>query len=178
MGFFDFMNDWAEKTRKNSELQKQKAELNKKVAIYEFEKPQLQKINAESAQIIENTKDLKVAMGRFDTIRNNCGRLLTLNPHGTPVPISIGKWVTNSEAATYQEIMVHIEKAKRAYTQSFYTNKINAEILKADHLTDTKLKKTQLRKALKAALDSSVKLPKDPVVQGLIVEIEGKLTKA
>ena len=59
MGFFDILDKWAENAKKENERLRQ-------IAAYEFEKPQLLRIISESVEIIEATKNLKTAIGRFD----------------------------------------------------------------------------------------------------------------
>ena len=109
---------------------------------------------------------------RFDLIRNNYGRLLARDPSGSSLSISVGEWVPQQEVTTHAEIMQCLEQAKKGYALKFFKSKIEVELLKAECLSDKKLKKAQLKKALKAALDGLVYLPKDIEIKGLIATIE------
>lgn len=186
MGFFDFLDKWAEKAREDAA--KRKLEVDKRktareeefyrqklIASYEFEKPDLLRIISESVKIIETTKNLKTALGWFDLIRNNYGRLLARNPNSSSVNISAGKWIAPQEVTTHAEIMICMETAKKDYTRDFFKVKIDAELLKAESLSDKKLKKAQLKKALKAALDGLVYLPNEGEIKGLIATIEAQV---
>lgn len=169
MGFFSFLEKWAENAAKENEKQRQ-------VAAYEFEKPQLLRIISESIELIENTKNLKTALGRFDLVRNNYGRLLARDPSGSVLQISVGKWIVSREVATHTEIMQCMEMAKKDYIRDFFKEKIDTELLKAKCLSDKKLKKAQLKKALKSALDGLAHLPKDVELKELLARIEGQIT--
>lgn len=148
----------------------------KYISSYDLEAPDLKRIIAESVAIIDRTKTLKVALGRFDTIRNNYGRLLTLDPSKSSIEISIGKWVPRQKVTTLSEIMIRTEGAKKDYAREFFTAKVGFELSKVDSLTDRKLKLAQLKKALKAALAGKEHLPKDPYINNLVVEVESQIS--
>lgn len=148
----------------------------KRKRAYDFESPDLKRIIAESIVIIDRTKTLKVALGRFDTIRNNYGRLLALYPDKSSIELSIGKWVPLQTVTSLSEIMRCTEGAKKDYAREFFTVKVQSELIKADSLTDRKLKTTQLKKALKAALAGKEHLPKDPYINNLITEVESQIS--
>jgi hypothetical protein len=189
MGFFDFLNRWAEDAKVNAQRKKLESENRNKarkeehdrqrlVAAFEFEKPQLLRIISESVEIIKNTKNFKTALSRFDLVRNHFGRLLALDPSGSPLHISVVQWVSPREVTTHSEIMVCMETAKKNYTREFFKQKANSELLKADGLSDGKLKKAQLKKALKAALDGLVYLPNDDEMKNFVLTIEAKVVGA
>lgn len=148
----------------------------KSISSYDVEAPDLKRIITESVVIIDRTKTLKVALGRFDTIRNNYGRLLSLDPANSSIEISIGKWVPRQTVTSLSEIMACTEGAKKDYAREFFTAKVDSELLKADGLTDRKLKLAQLKKALKAALAGKEHLPKDPHIYNLVAEIESQIS--
>lgn len=187
MGLFSFLDRWAEEAKVNAEKRKLEAiKIKEKrddevysqrlAESYELDKPQLLRIIAESISIIENTKNLKTALGRFDTLRHMYGRLLFRNPERTPIDILIGKWVTSHDITTHVEIIENVERAKNDYIREFFKTRVHMELLKADSLLDVKLKKSQLKKAMKAALDGLVYLPTDAEIKKLITTIETQIT--
>ncbi|MDZ4185775.1 MAG: hypothetical protein U1D97_12440 [Desulfuromonadales bacterium] len=148
----------------------------KRISSYDLESPDLKRIIAESVAIIDRTKTLKVALGRFNTIRNSYGRLLAIDPDKSSIEISIGKWVPLQTVTYLSEIMACTEKAKKEYACEFFTAKVNSELLKVEGLTDHKLKLAQLKKALKAALAGKEHLPKDPYINNLVAEVESQIS--
>lgn len=187
MGLFSFLDRWAEEAKISAEKRKFEAGKIKEardeemysqklLESYKLDRPQLLRIISESISIIENTKNLKTALGRFDTLRHMYGRLLFRNPERTPIDILIGKWVTSHDITTHVEIIESVERAKNDYIREFFKIRVHVELMKADSLLDVKLKKSQLKKAMKTAMDGLVYLPTDVEIKKLITTIETQVT--
>jgi len=159
MGFFDsfFKNN----------PQKEKEDL------FKFESQRLIQIVTDSMDIINNTKNVNTAIGRFDTISQMVRRLSEIKPATSDFKLKLeGNDLLASNGIEF------IEDFKGKWILNFFTIKINTELDKADLLSDKKLKVSQLKKALKIALDSISYLPDSAAIRPIIVDIELKITQA
>jgi tetratricopeptide (TPR) repeat protein len=137
---------------------------------FSFEYPQLQRIINESLEIINNTKNVETAVGRFDTIKQQLNRLLEIAPDGANLSMGIQGQRIKTMADLNQ-----VDFAKREWIRSFYKNKAEIELKKVALLSSPKLRTTQLKKAINIVLKGIEYLPNDAILQGLIYTIEGKL---
>lgn len=138
--------------------------------VFSIEKPQRERIINESLEIISKTKNVDTAISRFDTIKENMQRLMDIAPLGQNLTITI-----HDTAFKVPSDLLLIDKFKTDWVRSFFLTKIDGEIKKANMLSDIKLQKAQLKKALNAALKSFDYMPNDGEFKGLVSKIENRL---
>lgn len=160
-----------EQFNRDMALQKSKRE---KAVAFQCEGPRIAEIIADCVAIIDRTKNLDVALGRFDTLREQYLRLFEITPSNEVIPIIVPGWINRSNITCIEDLSC-IDDAKIAYTRDFHNKKIDLELLKAQSLTDKKLKTSQLKKAMKAALDALTNFPDDGKLRVRISEIETQI---
>lgn len=146
----------------------------KKKRDFAVEGDRLQQIIHESIKIVVETKNIKTALSRLDTIRDCLSRLLEIIPSGE-VSIKIPNLIPYQKITDQAEFSL-FTAAKDNYVRKFYNDKINLELLKADSLSDNKLKATQFKKALKVALNALDYLPNDSALRTTISDIESRIS--
>ncbi len=162
---------WLFTRDRRSPAEKQRVQENTvKRQQFSFEYPQLQRLINESLQIINSTKNVDTAIGRFDSIKQYLQRLLEIAPEEANVSISI-------QGHTIRRIteLNQIDVAKREWIRVFYKTKADIELQKVNLLSSPKLKTAQLKKALNVVLKGVEHLPNDVILQGIISSIDEKL---
>lgn len=192
MGIFSSIQDWfnnlcnhnnitpesalaqAKKDQKYRNKQEKIAQL-KKRAVYNFEYPQLEKIIKESTDIILNTKKIDTAVTRFKTIQECYSRILSIVPDDIAIYVEIGEWAPFTEISTQDALDIHITSGITNYIRDHFKNRISEECIKAECLTDEKLKNEQYKKALRIALQGITHIPNDQYMKEIVLSIESKI---
>lgn len=132
--------------------------------------PQAQRIIDESLEIINRTKNVETGIGRFDTIKEHTRRLLELAPAEGTVSLEV-----NGRALRTLGDLHLLDEAKENWLDDFFKERVETAIRQADLLTDPKLQKAQIKKALSLALKAFEFLPANPRVRERVSEIESRL---
>jgi len=144
---------------------KQQAEIQ-----YQHLWPQVNRIVEESVSIINQTKNIDVAIGRFGIIKDKIALLIQL---AGPV-LEDHKFAVEIEYQTIKNTdeLYKIDDVKEKYIRRHFIDKVELELQKAAVLEDTKRKKKQLEKALAQALKAMEYIKDDSDIKLLINNVE------
>ena len=140
--------------------------------------PQVKRILEESLRIINSTENIKTGISRFETIKTLIRQLFNEIPEGEIEKylkeFSMKISVNDQDIKSYNDLKI-VDDAKNQWVEKMVFDQIENEEMKADALTEKKLKKQQMKKALKVALDSLNFLPENNALKGKISEIESEI---
>ena len=140
--------------------------------------PQVKRILEESLRIINSTENIKTGISRFETIKTLIRQLFNEIPEGEIEKylkeFSMKISVNDQDIKSYNDLKI-VDDAKNQWVEKMVFDQIENEKMKADALTEKKLKKQQMKKALKVALDSLDFLPESNALKGKISEIESEV---
>ena len=140
--------------------------------------PQVKRILEESLRIINSTENIKTGISRFETIKTLIRQLFDEIPEGEIEKylkeFSMKISVNDQDIKSYNDLKI-VDDAKNQWVEKMVFDQIENEEMKADALTEKKLKKQQMKKALKVALDSLNFLPENNALKGKISEIESEV---
>ena len=140
--------------------------------------PQVKRILEESLRIINSTENIKTGISRFETIETLIRQLFDEIPEGEIEKylkeFSMKISVNDHDIKSCNDLKI-VDDAKNQWVEKMVFDQIENEKMKADALTEKKLKKQQMKKALKVALDSLDFLPESNALKGKISEIESEV---
>ena len=140
--------------------------------------PQVKRILEDSLRIINSTENIKTGISRFETIKTLIRQLFNEIPEGEIEKylkeFSMKISVNDQDIKSYNDLKI-VDDAKNQWVEKMVFDQIENEKMKADALTEKKLKKQQMKKALKVALDSLDFLPENNALKGKISEIESEI---
>lgn len=132
----------------------------------------LKQIIEESVEIINNTKSIKTAIGRFDTIKIMLERVFLIpNIENIISELKIG----DKEIKTKEDI-VFIDQARQKWIQDYFESRIQTELDKANALSNSKMRKKLFNKALNIALEALEYDKDNPETKKRITNIEQMIT--
>lgn len=133
--------------------------------------PQVQRIVNESLQIINSTENIKTGISRFEIIKTVLKELIDTIPEGEVEKYMTEFHINNQNIKSYDDLKI-IDNIKNQWLEKIVFSQIESETRKADILTDKKLKKQQMKKALKVALENLDFLPENKMLKTKIADIE------
>jgi len=140
--------------------------------------PQVKRILEDSLRVINSTENIKTGISRFETIKTLIRQLFNEIPEGEIEKylkeFSMKISVNDQDIKSYNDLKI-VDDAKNQWVEKMVFDQIENEEMKADALTEKKLKKQQMKKALKVALDSLNFLPENNALKGKISEIESEI---
>jgi len=140
--------------------------------------PQVKRILEDSLRVINSTENIKTGISRFETIKTLIRQLFNEIPEGEIEKylkeFSMKISVNDQDIKSYNDLKI-VDDAKNQWVEKMVFDQIENEKMKADALTEKKLKKQQMKKALKVALDSLNFLPENNALKGKISEIESEV---
>lgn len=182
MGILDRLTTWAEGVEKQARKQQKKqigspesAEDRKSLeqeTIYREKAPRIKQIISESVSLIKKTKDIEVALLRFETLREMYQSLLLILPECKEVKAEIPGLVGDRRLFRDSDIDMHVDKGKQAFVTSFFRAKISEEVFKALTCPTEKTRLSQLKKASKTASVGLEHKPDDEELKNIIMSLE------
>ncbi len=161
---------WYLANRQSPEEKEKERIEKKKQMMFSVEYPQLQRIINESLEIINRTKNVDTAISRFDVIKADMQRILEI----MPISVNLSMQIQNNNIHSLADLD-YVDKAKTEWIKNFFKDKIDIEIQKANLLSNSKLRSTQLKKVLNITLKAIDYIPNDEDIKNIIINIENRL---